>query len=264
MAWACASCAYENPTDALVCDACGVARRWHEDPALDIPPPPPWHHVGAVWALLGYGALALAGVLVLAVPGWLDALGVAAPWIVLEVGLTGAAALGALVEAVWQRRFNRAFVQVPRTVRTGQAFEAVLTLVPYHTLERVSVQIELVDRYYEHVQRQGRRQTRTRSRVLDRHVLQRGEPVRGRREHAFQAQFLAPAPSLAQHDVATELLASVVGAFGPLLPGMSHYARNLREHGGFFVRAVVRFGIWRRVYEQRVVAVIAPLQAAQD
>ncbi len=215
--------------------------------------------MGAIWALAAYGSLALGGVLALLNPSWLERLGVAVPWVVLEVGLTGAAALGALAEAVWQRRFNRALVTVPQTVRTGQPFEAVLTLVPYATLERVTVHIELVDRYFEHVQHRGRRQTRTRSRVLERYVLQRGEPVHGRREHAFQAQFLAPAPSLTQHDVASELLASVLGVFGPLVPGIGHYARNLREHGGFFVRAVVRFGIWRRVYEQRVTAVVVPL-----
>jgi hypothetical protein len=64
-----------------------------------------------------------------------------------------AAFVSALVEAVWQRRFNRAALQVASTVRTGQVFEAVLTLVPYTTLERVSVRIELVDRYFEHVVR---------------------------------------------------------------------------------------------------------------
>jgi len=83
--------------------------------------------------------------------------------------------------------------------------------------------------------------------------------MRGRREHVFQASFLAPAPSPAQHDVATELAASMLGGVGFLVPGLGHYARNLREHGGFFVRAVVRVGLWRRVYEQRVVAVMVPM-----
>ncbi len=245
-----------------MCDPCGVARQWHEDPALDVPPPPPWHHVGAVWGALAYGALALAGGSVLLVPGWLDALGIGAPWVVLEIVLSASAFGSALVEAVWQRRFNRAVLQVPATVRTGQAFEAILTLVPYTTLERVSVRIELVDRFYEHVTRRGRRQTRTRSRTLERYDLQRGEPVRGRREHAFHVAFVAPAPSLAQHDVTSEITASILGALGPIVPGLGHYARNLREHGGFFVRAVVRFGPWRRVYEQRVTAVVVPVAAA--
>ena len=262
MAWSCPACGHSNDDAALVCDPCGVARRWHEDPALDVPPPPPWHHVGAVWAALAYGALALGGVLVLLNPAWLERLGIGAPWVVLEVLVCGGAFATALVEAVWQRRFNRAALSVPTTVRTGQPFEATLTLVPYETLERVSVRIELVDRYYEHVTRRGRRETRTRSRALERYDLQRGESVRARREHAFHVGFVAPAPSMAQHDVRTELAASMLSAVGVVVPGLGHYARNLREHGGFFVRAIVRFGIWRRVYEQRVIAVLVPIAAA--
>jgi hypothetical protein len=60
--------------------------------------------------------------------------------------------------------------------------------------------------------------------------------------------------------VASEIKASILGALGPIVPGLGHYARNLREHGGYFVRAVVRFGPWRRVYEQRVTAVIVPVR----
>ena len=254
----CASCSFENLDAALTCDACGIAQRWHDDPPLDLPRSPQWFEVGATWALLIYGALAAGGVLLLLTPRWLERLGIGAPWVLLEVLITGAAALQALVEAVWQRSFNRAAVSVPQAVRTGEPFEAVLTLIPYRTLARVWVRIELVDRYYEHVRRQGRRQTRLRSRVLDGYVLHSGEPLHGRREHAFHARFLAPVPSLAQHDVASELLASALGVLGPIVPGLGHYARNLREHGGFFVRAVVRFGVWRRVYEQRVVAVMVP------
>jgi len=256
--WPCPSCSHLNVAGALVCDACGVARRWHEDPPLDIPPEPPWHHVGATWAAGAYGALTAAGVAVLVVPGWLTSLGVGGGWIVLEVVLAGGAFMGALIEAVWQRRFNRASLTVPATLRAGQRFEVVLTLVPYRRMERVSVRIELVERTYEHSVRRGRRQTRTRSRVLERHTLQQAAPLSARREHAFHTSYLAPPPSLAHHDVMSELTASALGAFAPLVPGLGHHARNLREHGGVFVRAVVRFGLWRRVYEQRVTPVIVP------
>jgi len=261
--WTCASCNYENPTDALVCDACGVARRWHEDPALDIPLPPPWYHVGPLWAALLYGSLALAGVLVLTLPGLLDWVGIGAPWLVLEVVLTGGAGLTALIEGVWQRRFNRADLRVPQTLRVGQAFEAVLTLVPYATLERVRVDVELIDRYFVKVVRDGHRQSSARSRLVERHAME-VVPLRGRREHAFQVQLFAPVPTASQHDVQSEMLASLLGAFGPIVPGLGHYARNLREHGGFFVRAVVRFGIWRRTYEQRVVVVMVPPELMGD
>ena len=263
MAWTCPACGHDNRGDALVCDACGVARHWHEDPPLDIPPPPPWYHVGAAWAALAYGALAVGGVLVLLVPGWLEALGIGLAWVLLEVGLTGAAGFTALVEAVWQRRFNRAELRVPQTLRVGQPFEAVLTLVPYGTLERVRVDVELVDRYFVKVVRDGQRQSSARSRVVEHHVLEVA-PLRGRREHAFQVSLFAPVPTASHHDVQSEMLASLLGVFGPVVPGLGHYARNLREHGGFFVRAVVRFGIWRRSYEQRVVVVMVPFELMAD
>jgi hypothetical protein len=264
VAWVCASCSYHNADAALTCEACGIAQRWHDDPPLDLPRAPGWFEVGATWALAAYGALAAGGTLLLLTPQWLERLGIGAHWVFLEVVLTGAAALHALVEAVWQRSFNQAGVRVlsslsaSEAVRTGEPFEAVLTLIPYRTLPRVWVRIELVDRYYEHVRRQGRRQTQLRSRVLDAFVLQSGEPLHGRREHAFHARFLAPVPSAAQHDVMSELVASALGVLGPIVPGVSHYAHNLREHGGFFVRAVVRVGIWRRVFERRVIAVVVP------
>lgn len=256
MPWACPTCHHDNDADALVCDACGVARRWHRDPSLDLPPAPPWHHVGAVWAAAAYGVLTLGGLVVLTVPAWRESLG--PTWVLLEVVLAGGAFVGALVEAVWQRRFNRATLVAPSTVRAGQRFEVTLTLVPYRALERVDVRIELLERTYVQVTRRGRRQTQTRTRVLERHVLQRGEPLRARREHLFATGYLAPPPSTAHHDVRSEITASVLNVLAPIVPGMGHYARNLREHGGVFVRAVVRFGIWRRVYEQRVTPVLVP------
>ena len=259
MPWTCPTCDHANAADALVCDTCGVARRWHEDPPLDIPPAPPWTHVGPFWAALLYGGLAAAGGLALLRPGWLASLGIGVPWIALEVLIAGAAFGGALVETVWQRRFNRADLRVPATVRAGQRMEATLTLVPYVRLDAVDVRLELVERTYEQVMRRGRRQTRTRSRVLERTVLQRGAPLAARREHDFVAADDAPPPSLAHHDVGSELAASAMAAFAPLVPGLGHHARNLREHGGIFVRAVVRFGVWRRVYEQRVTPVVVPI-----
>ena len=242
-----------------MCDVCGVARRWHEDPPLDIPPPPPWTHVGPFWAALLYGALALAGASVLLRPAWLESLGIGAPWVLLEVVLTAGAFSGAVIESVWARRFNRTHLEVPHTVRAGLRFEPVLTLVPYVRLAAVDVRLELVERTYEHVVRRGQRQTRTRTRVLERIDLQRGEPLQGRREYVFKAGFDAPPPSLAHHDVGSEMAASVLGALAPLVPGLGHHATNLREHGGVFVRAVVRFGLWRRAYEQRVTPVVVPV-----
>jgi hypothetical protein len=257
VAWTCPACHLANRDDALLCDGCGVARRWHEDPPLDLPPPPPWHHVGAAWAAGLYGLLAAAGLAVLAIPGWLAAVGIAPAWVGLEVVLTGAAGVTSAVEAVWRRRFNRAELHVPATLRVGQAFDATLTLVPYATLAGVTVRLELVDRYFVKVVRDGRRQSSARSRVVERHVIELA-PLRGRREHTFLAQLVAPLSTASHHDVQSEIVASVLAVFGPFVPGVGHYARNLREHGGFFVRAVVRSGVWRRSYQQRVVPVMVP------
>jgi hypothetical protein len=259
--WDCPSCGHANDGVA-VCDACGIARRFFDDPPLDIPRRPRWAEVGASYAAGGYGVLALAGAGLLLAPGLRESLGLGSDWIALEVALTGAAAAGSGVHAAWSRTFHRSDLSLPRAVRAGQEFEAVLELVPFDGVERVWVTIELVDRWYETGRHRGRQRVRTRSRVLERWRLHDGAPLTGRRRHQFRVTFAAPPPSERHSNVQAEVLASILGVFGPLVPGLSHHARNLRQHGGYYVRARVRAGPWRRSFEQQVVSVAVPLGIA--
>ncbi len=254
MAWTCPTCGHGN-ADGLVCDACGVARRWHEDPPLDLPRAPAWHELGAAWLTAMWGLLTLGGVAVLVLPPLRAAIGLDVHWIALEVIVAGAATWSSLQEAWFQQRFNQVRVEAPTTARTGRPFEVTLTLVPYQGVEPLDVTIELVDRYYADVERRGRRQVETRQRLVERVILERGARLAGRREHGYRASFDAPFPSTVHEHLGAKITASILEPLGFIVPGLRHYARNLREHGGFYVRASVGSGIFRRRFEQRVIVV---------
>ena len=238
-----------------MCDACGVARRWHEDPPLELPRAPAWHELSAAWLGSMWGALTAAGALALAIPPMREAIGIDVTWIALEVALAGAATWSSWQEAWFQKHFNQAKVAAPSSARTGRPFEVQLTLVPYERIDGLDLTVELVDRYYVDVERRGRKQVETRQRLVDRVVLERGARLGGRREHGYHATFDAPFPSTVHEHLGAQLIASVLEPIGFLVPGLGHYAHNLREHGGFYVRATVRSGLFRRRFEQRVVVV---------
>ncbi|MDF1524073.1 MAG: hypothetical protein P1P87_14815 [Trueperaceae bacterium] len=254
MTWTCPSCQHLNQ-GTEVCDACGIARRWHEDPPLDLPRPPGAFEVPATWSAVAYGGLTLAGIAVLLVPAWRAALGFDPRWVLLEIALAAVAWVASVQEAWFQRRFNAAKLEVPRQVRTGTPVEVALTLVPYERVDGVNLTVELVDRFYAEVTRKGRRQVETRQRVMERIVLARGEMLAGRRTHTYRLAFDAPFPSTVHEHLGAQLTASVLEPLGFLVPGLRHHARNLREHGGFFVRVTLRRGLWWRRFEQRVVVV---------
>lgn len=261
MQWDCPACGHANAS-ALVCDACGVARRYHEDPPLDVPRRPRWAEVGATYAAAAYGILASGGVMLLLDERLRAWSGFGTEWIALEVALTATAAAGSLVQAFWTRAFHRSELVLPQAARAGHELEAVLELVPYEPLERVWVSFELVDRWYEREGFGSRRRVRTRSRVLERWTLHEGGSLTGRRRHEFRVTFAAPPPSSRHTDVHAEIVASVLAFLGPVVPGMAHQARNLRQHGGYYVRARVRAGAWRRTFERQVVSVAVPVTAA--
>jgi hypothetical protein len=261
MPWKCAACAHENG-DVEVCDACGVARRHLEDPPLDLPRLPAWNEVGAVYLAAAWALLAFAGLIVATAPGLAERVGIAPHFLWIEVVLAGAAAWSSLVHAVWTKRYHSVTLEVPGGLRAGLPFEARLALVPYERVERLSVTLELVDRYVETVRRRGRSQLRTRQRVLERLRYDAERPLSGRRRHTYAASFSAPLPSHRHSNVQAELAASVAGFFAPIVPGLGHYAANLRAHGGFYVRARVQDGPWRRTFEAQVVSVVVPVAVA--
>jgi hypothetical protein len=262
MSWTCGACGHANG-DVLVCDACGVARRHLDDPPLDLPRAPTWGEVGAAYLAAMWALLAFGGFVVATAPGLIDRIGVAPIWVWAEVLLASAAAWSSLVQAVWTKRFHTAELSVPRGLRAALPFEASFLLVPFEKTEGVTVTFELVDRYVETVRHRGRSQLRTRQRVLERVRFEAGRPLGGRRRHRFDATFTAPLPSERHSNIQAELAASLAGFLAPIVPGLGHYARNLRAHGGYYVRARVRVGFWQRTFEEQVVSVAVPVGRGQ-
>ncbi len=251
LAWDCAACGHHNVGGSTVCEACGVAKRYLDDPPLDLPYPPHITALPAFYAGLLWAAAALLGMLLLAEPGWRTSLGLGSGFVLFELASSVLAAASSLGEALWQRSFNEMRLEVPDAVQSGETFEATLTLVPYDRIPAAHVTFTLVDRFYQHQDNGG---VQTRSRQLERQVALYGEPLSGRRSHVLKALFPAPFPATRHTDVAAEALASLLGLLAFIVPGLGFTARNLREHGGYFVSAKVRVGWLRRTFKRRVFA----------
>ncbi|MEJ2665830.1 MAG: zinc finger Ran-binding domain-containing protein [Deinococcales bacterium] len=249
VAWDCSACGHHNDVGAT-CEACGVAKRYLDDPPLDLPYPPHLSHLPAFYAALLWAVAGGAGALALLMPAWRAALGLGPVYVALATGSALAAAWSSLTSALWQRLFNDIRLEVPRSVRSGEDFDATLTLVPYDHVEPVSVGFRLVDNFYQHVQGS----VETRSRSLGHQLALLGEPLSGRHTHVLHARFQAPFPATRHTDVIAEVLASLLGMIAFLVPGLAFTARNLREHGGYFVSASVRVGWLRRTFKRRVIA----------
>lgn len=251
LAWDCAACGHHNDAGA-VCDACGVAKRFLDDPPLDLPYPPHLTELPEFYLALLWSLATLLGLALLAEPAWRTALGLGPAFLALEAASALGAAWTSWSEAFWRLNFNEARLEVPDTVKSGEAFEAVLTLVPYRPLRNVHAEFRLVDNFYQHDASGGGVETRSRS--LGRVLALLGEPLTGRRAHVLHAGFLAPFPATKHTDIVAEVMASLLAAFGWLVPGLAFTARNLRQHGGYFVSATVRVGWLRRTYKRRVIA----------
>lgn len=247
--WPCAACAHLNAPQLPTCEACGVARRYFLDPPLDIPAQPGLVSSFSFVLFVLWALLALIG-LGLLVTQTGATLGLPVPFLIVEVGLASLAALSSLVEAYWRHWFNEASLDAPKAVKSGEPFVAQLVLVPYLPLRHVHVRIAFVDRFFE---RSSKGQAVARQRAVAGETLLSGGEVRGRRREEFAATFIAPLPLTRHSDMASELVASLLGLFGWVVPGLKHAADNLREHGGYYLRATVRVGPLRRVYERRVI-----------
>lgn len=244
-AWTCSLCGQCNLL-AESCEACGVARRFLDDPPLELPGTPGLADLPSFWIGVMWGVAALAGLLMLANPAVRATLG--STFLLLEVVGAGAAALSSLYTALWERTFNQVELLAPPHAASGTALVARLRLVPYATLDRVQVSVSLVDRFY----RQSGRELELASQALDsQHLLENGR-LPGRRATELAATFQAPFPVTPHSSVQAQLLADVLGIAAVVLPAARQTAANLREHGGYYLEARVRVGLLARSYHRRV------------
>jgi hypothetical protein len=251
--WTCGACGYENDGGAT-CDRCGVARRWLEHPPLDLPPRPAFFERPAGWWSLAHGAATLFGALLLVRPEVAPWLALAAPAQAVQVALSLAAAVASLNRAATERLFHEVALEVPDRAPAGEELVADARLVPYGRTEGVHVTLELIENTYHRTRgRNGETRMATRSKRLGRHKMLSGETVPGRRASLLEATFIAPFPTQQMRDVMAELQASAMAALAWLVPGLGQAARNLREHGGVWVRLTVRVGPFFRRVEKRVV-----------
>ncbi|MDZ7801681.1 MAG: hypothetical protein U5K81_12955 [Trueperaceae bacterium] len=251
--WTCGACGYPNEAGAT-CDRCGVARRWLENPPLDVPPQPGWFERPSAWLALLHGGLALLGATLLLRPDVAPWLSMVAPAQAIQVALSLGATLAAVNQAATERTFHEVALEIPERAPAGQEITADARVVPYVRTRGVNVTLELLENTYH--RRQGRRgetQIQTRTRSLAKHRMVRGTTLPGRRASLFEAGFIAPFPAAGLRDVMAELQASLFGALAWLVPGFGHMARNLREHGGIWVRLTVRVGPFYRRVDRRVV-----------
>lgn len=250
-AWTCGECGYANPAGPL-CVRCGVARRWQEDPPLDVPPAPGAFERPAAWFALLHGALALLGALLLWRPELAPFLALTPAMQAVQVALSLAAAWASLDRAAVDRLFWRVELASPDRAPAGDEIRVTARLVPYARRGNVHVEIALLENTYVRDRDPRRHGVTTRTKVVARHRMLRGGQLPGRRASEFEAIFAAPFPTGEHRDVRAEIQASFLGAFAWLVPGLGEVARNLREHGGVWVRLKVRAGPWRRRIERRV------------
>lgn len=246
-AWTCPACGQVNLA-GVTCDRCGVAKRMLDDPPLDIPYRPPLTRLPAFWLALVWAAAALAQAGIWLSPAGRGLFGDV--FLLAGTLASGAAAGSSLFTALWQRVFNEVTLVVPDHAKTGEKFTAEVRIVPYETVTNVSVKVRLVDQYYKTTENG----VETARRELGKAPLLAGARLPGRRLTNVTADFVAPFPDTPHESIAADIRADVLGLLAFVVPALQWQARNLREHGGYFVEARVRVGFLSRKYHKRVVA----------
>jgi len=231
----------------LTCDLCGVARRMMDDPPLDIPYRPRLTRIPAFWLSMMWGVAALGGVALWLSPVARGTLGNV--FLIGEIVASGSAAVSSLFTALWHRLFNELELVVPAHVKTGEPLVPVVRLVPYETLNNVTVKVKLVDRYFQKSQDGVERAQRELASITP---LRRAR-LRGRRLTSLSADFVAPFPDTPHESIQADIMADVLGLLSFAVPALAWQARNLREHGGYYVEAKVRVGFLSRKYHKRVI-----------
>ncbi|MBW7916358.1 MAG: hypothetical protein H3C53_06700 [Trueperaceae bacterium] len=245
-AWTCPACGQVNLA-GVTCDRCGVAKRMLDDPPLDIPYRPQLTRTPAFWLGVVWTLVTLLGALFLLSPAGRAAVGPL--FLVAQTFGAAAAAVSSFFTAHWHRLFNQVEVEVPQQVKAGEPLEATVRLVPYEPLAGVTVRLRLVDRFYRET-KDGSVET-AQQRLEERILLTRGR-VPGRRSTRLSATFLAPFPMTPHSSFQAEAAADLLSMLAYVIPSLSWQARNLREHGGYYVEAHVRVGFLSRRYHKRV------------
>ncbi len=218
-----------------------------EDPPLDIPYRPRLTRIPAFWLSLMWGLAALGGIALWLSPVARGTLGNV--FLIGEIVASGGAAVSSLFAALWHRLFNQVELIVPAHVRTGEPLEPEVRLVPYETLNDVTVEVKLIDRYFQKSQDGVERAQRE----LAKTTLLRRARVRGRRLTSLTSEFVAPFPDTPHESIRADIVADVLGLLSFAVPALAWQARNLREHGGYYVEAQVRVGFLSRKYHKRVI-----------
>ena len=246
-AWTCAMCQHCNLA-GKTCEVCGVARRFLDDPPLDLPHTPSITQVPAFWIALFWAAAALLGVVLLLNPAARNSIGVF--FLLAEVTGASLASGSSFFTAIWQHIFNETELAVPPHAATGQAFTAELRLVPYRTVTGVSVSMALIDRHFRET---GESLEMVSQNLGYGELLERGR-LPGRRRTTLSATFRAPYPVTQHTSTAAEINADVLSLLSFIVPALRFQANNLSEHGGYFVEARVRVGPLSRRFHKRIIA----------
>lgn len=244
--WSCSLCGHCNLMGEQ-CEACGVARRFLDDPPLDVPYTPRVSQLPSFWIGLVWAAVAVAGGLAFLSPTLRQAVGPL--FLAFEVFAAGAAAVSSFFTAAWERIFNQVELQVPPQAAAGSVFNARLKLVPYATLENVTVRFNFSDRFYEEKGNEVGLRTK---RLEALRALTRGR-LPGRRKTELTAEFIAPFPLTKHTHMQAEINAGFLGFVANFVPSLRFAANNVREHGGYYVEAYVRVGFLSRRYHKRVI-----------
>lgn len=248
--WTCSMCGHCN-LQSDQCEACGVARRFLDDPPLDVPFTPRVTELPAFWIGVMWSAAAVAGGVAFLAPALRETIG--PTFLLVEIVAAGAAAVSSFFTAAWERIFNQVQLHVPPHAAAGSSFQARLKLVPYAIVENVTVSLSMSDRFYEDGRRGRRNEVLLRTKRLSANQLLRGGRLPGRRKTELAADFIAPFPMTKHTHVQAELNAGILGFLSIFVPALKFSARNMKEHGGYYVEAYVRVGLLSRRYHKRVV-----------
>lgn len=230
-----------------MCDACGVARHYLDDPPLDLPYTPRFSQLPSFWLAIMWSVASLLGAFALLSP---EVRAVVPPEVAfIELAVSGMAAVSSFFTAHWERLFNEVTLNTPPHAQAGSTVHAELKLVPYQTIENVTVKVNFKDHYYEGAGTQAEAKVQE---LASTAALTRAR-LPGRRATTVSVGFMAPFPASKHTNVNAEMMADVLDVLGFLVPTLKFNAANMREHGGYYVEARVRVGLLSRKYRRRVI-----------